>query len=117
MDLRREEAIQHLMAAMPTMETFIPTMVDACNPGARREQVIEVLSAGPFTSTFEAKYRAALAFLSTEEIEEVAALFATPPTLRLTALLKWASGLAWAATEVKVYIDREYDRLLSEGLK
>ena len=33
----------------------------------------------------------------------------------LNARLKWASGLAWAATELKPYIDAEYDRLLSRG--
>jgi hypothetical protein len=115
MDLRRDEAIQNFMATMPTVETFIPAMVDACNLGARRQQVIEVVSHSPLASIFEAKYRATLASLSTEEIEEITALFATESTSRVAAVLKWASSLAWAATEVKGYIDDEFDRLLSEG--
>ena len=115
MDLRRQEAIRDYLATMPTVEAFIPAMVDACNVGARRQQLIEVVSRGPLVSVFETKHGAALASLSTEEIEQITGLFASQGTSLGTALLKWASGLAWAATEMKGYIDTEYDRLLSEG--
>jgi hypothetical protein len=103
------------MATMPTAEVFVPAMVDACNLGARRQQLIDLISRSPLTSIFEAKYRAALASLSTEEIEWITALFAAQPSSLLTALLKWTSSLAWAATEVNGYIEGEYDRLVSEG--
>jgi hypothetical protein len=115
MDFRREDAIQNLMATMPTVETFIPAMVDACDLGARRQHVIDVVTRGPLTPIFEAQYRAALAWLSTEELEQITALFAIQPTAVSTALLKWASALAWAATGMKGYIDAEFDRLVSEG--
>jgi hypothetical protein len=113
MDSRREGAIQNFIATMPTAEAFIPAMVDACDVGARREQLVQAISRDPVISVFETKYRAALAQLSTEEIEDMTALFARQPGHLITALLKWASGLAWAATELKEYIDGEYDRLVS----
>src|SRR5262249_19724300 len=113
MNLRREKAIQNYTATIPAMEAFIPTMVDACNLGARRQQVINLVSRGPFVPVFETKYREALVSLTTQEIEEISALFAEQPRSVLMTLLKWASGLAWAATELKPYIDDEYDRLLS----
>jgi hypothetical protein len=117
MDLRREEAINNYMAIMPTMEAFIPAMVDACNLGARRQQVIDLVSRGPFVPVFEAKYGEALAPLTTEEIEKITALFAVQSRSLQTTLLKWASGLASAATELEPYIEREYQRLLPENLR
>ena len=117
MDQRHEDAIRSFMAIMPTMEAFIPAMVDACNLGARREEVIEAVSSGRLIPMFEAKYRQALVELSTEELEAITALFAAQPSSLRTVLLKWASGMAWAATEVKGYINGEYDRLLGEDLK
>jgi hypothetical protein len=117
MDLRREEAINNYMEIIPTMEAFIPAMVDARNLGARRQQVIELVSRGPFVPVFEAKYAEALVALTTEEIEQITALFALQPRSLLTTLLKWASGLAWAATELAPYIEREYERLLPEDIR
>jgi hypothetical protein len=115
MDLHREEAIESYVATMPTTEAFIPAIVDACNVGARRQQLIDVVSGGPLAPVFEEKYREALVPLTTEEIEQLTALFAVQPGPLLTTLLKWASGLAWAATELKPYIDGEYHRLLPRG--
>jgi hypothetical protein len=71
MNLRREKAINDYMATMPTMKAFIPAMVDACNLGARRHHVIDLVSHGPFVPVFEAKYREALVPLTTQQIEEI----------------------------------------------
>ena len=114
MDSHRDDAIENYVASMPTVDTFVPAMIDACNLGARREALVEVIARGPLMSVFETTHRQALVALSAEEIEEITALFATQPSSLVTALLKWASGFAWAATEVKAYVDAEYDRLLSQ---
>jgi hypothetical protein len=114
MDQLREEAIQNYMAHIPTREAFIPAMVDACDLGAlgaRRQELIEVLSGGIFISIFEEKHREALVQLSTEELEALTAFFATQTSSLLAALLKWGAGMAWAGREVMDLIEGEYDRL------
>jgi hypothetical protein len=120
MDQRREESIQNYMATMPTPEAFIPAMVDACDlgaMGARRQELIEVLSGGTFISIFEEIYREALVQLSIEELEALTVFFATQPSSLRAALLKWGAGMAWAGREVMDSIEGEYDRLLKEEPK
>jgi hypothetical protein len=117
MDQRREEAIQNYMAAMPTLEAFIPVMVDACDPGARRQELIEVLSGGTFISVFEKIYREAIVDLSIEELEALTEFFATQPSSLRALLLKWCAGIAWAGGELKEPVEREYARLLVDEPK
>jgi hypothetical protein len=117
MDQRREDAIRSYMANMPTVETIIPAMVDACDLGAmgpRRQALIEVLSGGDVLSMFEEKYRGALVNLSIKELEALTELFATQTSSLQTALLKWGAGLAWAGREVMDSIEIEYDRILKD---
>jgi hypothetical protein len=117
MDQRREEAIRNYMEVMPTLETFMPAMVDACDLGAmgmRRKELIEALSGATFISIFEEKYREALVQLSIEELEALTELFATQPSSLRAALLKWGAGMAWAGREITDSIEAEYDRLLRE---
>jgi hypothetical protein len=116
MDQRREDAIRNYLAIMPTAEAFIPAMVDAFDvAGQRRQRLIEVLAGGTFISILEQKHRAALAGLSTEDLEAITALFATQPSSSRSRLLMWGSAMAWAARELIVYIEGEYDRLLREA--
>jgi hypothetical protein len=117
MDQRREDALQNYMENMPTLEAFIPAMVDACDLGARRQELIKVLSGDTFISIFEEKHREALAPLSIEELEALTAFFATQTSSLRTALLKWCAGMAWAGREVTGLIEGEYDRLLRDKSK
>jgi hypothetical protein len=117
MDQRHEEAIRNYTAILPTLEAFIPAMVDACDPGARRQELIEVLSGGTFISIFEEKYREAMVDLSVEELEALTEFFATQPSSLRALLLKWCAGMAWAGRELKESIEREYVRLLGNEPK
>lgn len=115
MDQRREDAVRNYLAIMPTAEAFIPAMVDACDvTGLRRQRLIEVLSGSTFMSIFEEKHRAALVMLSTEDLEAITAFFATQPSSSRSRLFMWGSAMAWAGRQVMAYIEREYDRLLTE---
>ena len=115
MDQRREDAVRNYLAIMPTAEAFIPAMVDAFDvAGQRRQRLIEVFSDETFMSIFEQKHRAALVGLSTEDLEATTAFFAAQPISSRSRLLVWAAGMAWAGRELMVYIEAEYDRLLTE---
>src|SRR5262245_46534114 len=103
MDQRREEAIRNYMTTMPTLEAFIPAMVDACDlgaMGARRQELIEALSGVTLISIFEEKHREALVQLSIEELETLTAFLLTQTSSLRAALLKWGAGMAWAGREV-----------------
>jgi hypothetical protein len=65
------ESDQRLHGNHADDEGVIPAMVDACNLGARRHHVIDLVSHGPFVPVFEAKYREALVPLTTQQIEEI----------------------------------------------
>jgi hypothetical protein len=120
MDQRHEEAVRNYMENMPTLETFIPAMVDACDLGAmgvRRQELIEVLSGNTFISIFEEKHREALVQLSIEELEALTAFFATQTSSLRAALLKWGAGMASAGREIMDLIEGEYDRLLRDKPK
>jgi hypothetical protein len=115
MDQRREDAVRNYLAIMPTAEAFMPAMVDAFDiAGQRRQRLIEVLSGVAFMSIVEQKHRAALVGLSTEDLEAITAFFAAQPSSTRSRLFMWASAMAWAARELMVYIEGEYDRLLTE---
>ena len=115
MDQRREDAIRDYLAIMPTAEAFIPAMVDACDvAGPRRQRLIDMLSAATYMSIFEDRHRAALVMLSTQDLEAITTFFAMQPSSTRSRLLMWGSAMAWAGREVIAYIEREYDRLLTE---
>lgn len=115
MDQRREDAVRNYLAIMPTAEAFIPPMVDAYDvAGPRRQRLIEVLSGDAYISIFEARHRAALVMLSTEDLEAVTAFFAAQSSSTRSRLLMWGSAMAWAAREVTPFLEREYDRILTE---
>jgi hypothetical protein len=120
MDQRREEAIRNYMEHMSTVQAFIPTMVDACDldaMGARRQELIEILSSAPFISIFEEKHREALVQLSIEELEAITTFLAAETSSLRAALLKWAAGIAWAGREVMDSIEDEHDRLIRDKSK
>jgi hypothetical protein len=114
MDQRREDALRKYLAIMPTAETFVRTMVDAYDvAGLRRQRLIEVLSSGKYLSIFEDRHRAALVMLSTEDLEAITAFFAAQPSSARLRLLTLASAMTSAGRDVMPYIEREYDRLLT----
>jgi hypothetical protein len=115
MDQRLDQFLENYLAIMPTAEAFIPAMVDAHDVvSPRREKMIHVLSSGTYLSLFEQKHRAALSMLTIEDLEAITALVATQPSSTRSALLAWASAMAWAGRAVVSYIEQEYDRLLTK---